>query len=61
MMKSSRHEIDQKIEDGIIKNVRNIFRLKKEIDDTTIKDIIRLKMKMKQSKRVIRDIKGTFF
>ena len=50
MMKSSRHEIDQKIEDGIIKNVRNIFRLKKEIDDTTIKDIIRLKMKMMQSK-----------
>ena len=49
-MKSSRHEIDQKIEDSIIKNVRNIFRLKKEIDDTTIKDIIRLKMKMKQSK-----------
>ena len=27
------------MEDNIIKNVKNFFRLKKEIDGTTIKDI----------------------
>ena len=37
-MESSRFERDKKIEENIIKDVRNIFRLK-EIDDTTIKDI----------------------
>ena len=29
----------QKIEDNIIQDVRNLFRLKIEIDDTKIKDI----------------------
>ena len=31
-------ENDEKIEDNIIKDVRNLFRLKKEIDDNVIKD-----------------------
>ena len=38
-MKSSRFEKDKKVEDHIIKHVRNLFRIKQEIDDTTIKDI----------------------
>ena len=28
----------KKIEDNIIKDVRNIYRMKKEIDDTAVKD-----------------------
>ena len=38
----------QKIEDNIIKDVRNLFKLRKEIDDTTVKDLrnlFRLKKK----------------
>ena len=31
-------ENDEKIEDNIIKDVRNLFRLKKEIDDNVSKD-----------------------
>ena len=31
-------ENDEKIEDNIIKDVRNLSRLKKEIDDNVIKD-----------------------
>ena len=39
MMKSSRLEKKQKrIEDNIIKDVRNLFRIKTERDDATIKD-----------------------
>ena len=39
-MKSSRLEKDiKKPENNIIEDVRNPFRLKKEIDDTTIKDV----------------------
>ena len=30
----------KKIEDNIIKDVRNLFRLNKEIDDTRIKDVL---------------------
>ena len=40
----------KKLEDNIIKDVKNIFRLKKEIDYTTIKDVrnlFRLKKKKK--------------
>ena len=29
----------QKIEDNTIKSIKNLFRLKKEVDGTTIKDI----------------------
>ena len=35
MMESSRLE---KVKDNIIKDVRNLFRLKKEIDDTIVKN-----------------------
>ena len=33
-----RHEKDKKIEDNINKDVRNLFRLQKEIGNTTIKE-----------------------
>ena len=38
MMNRLTGENDEKIEDNIIKDVRNLFRLKKEIDDNVIKD-----------------------
>ena len=38
MMNRLTDENDEKIEDSIIKDVRNLFRLKKEIDDNVIKD-----------------------
>ena len=49
-MKSSRFENQRKIEDNIIKYVTNLFRLKK-IDDSTIKDVRKIKK---------RNIYGTF-
>ena len=63
MMENSRLEKDKKIEDNIIKDVRNLFRLKTEIDDTTIK-CIRILFRLKKSEatkdRVIRDIRNLF-
>ena len=51
-------------EEKIIKDVRNLFRLKKQIDDTAIKDIrnlFRLKKGNKVIKgRVLRDIRNHF-
>ena len=51
-------------EEKIIKDVRNLFRLKKQIDDTAIKDIrnlFRLKKRNKVIKgRVLRDIRNRF-
>ena len=44
----------KKIEKNIIKDVRNIFRLKKWIDDTTIKDIRNL-FRLKKEKETIKD------
>ena len=41
-------------EKNIIKDVRNLFRLKKEIDDTKIKDIRNL-FRLKKEKKVIKD------
>ena len=38
-MKSSRLEKDKKIEENIIKDVRNLFKIKQKIDDTRIKDV----------------------
>ena len=59
MMESSSLE-----EEKIIKDVRNLFRLKKQIDDTAIKDIrnlFRLKKGNKVIKgRVLRDIRNRF-
>ena len=37
-MKSSRLQKDKKIEGNITKNVKNLFRLQNEINDTTIKE-----------------------
>ena len=48
MMKSLRHETDNKIECNIINSIINIFRLKKEIDHPTInarKNLFKLKKK----------------
>ena len=39
MMTHLRHEKDNRIKGNMIKDVRNLFRLEKETDDTTIKDI----------------------
>ena len=51
-------------EKNIIKVVRNVFRLKKELDDITIKGIrnfFRLEKEIKVMKyRIIRDIKNLF-
>ena len=53
-----------KIEDNIIKDVRNLLRLKKEIDDNTIKDmrnVFRLKEEIQAIKdRIIRYIRNLF-
>ena len=38
MMNRLTDENDEKIEDNIIKDVRNLFRLEKEIDGNVIKD-----------------------
>ena len=38
-MNDLKFEKDKKVKDNIIKDVRNLFRLKKEIDDAAIKDI----------------------
>ena len=38
-MNGLKFEKDKKVKDNIIKDVRNLFRLKKEIDDAAIKDI----------------------
>ena len=55
MMKSLRLEKDlKKIEDSIIKYVRNIFRLKKWIDDTKIIDI-RNRFRLKKENEAIID------
>ena len=39
MMKISRLGKDQRIEDNVIKNVKNLLRLNKEINNTTIIDV----------------------
>ena len=51
-------------EENIIKDIRNLFRLKKELNYTTIKDIgnsFRLEKETKAMKhRILRDIKNLF-
>ena len=56
-MKSSKLEEDKNIEDDIIKNVRNLLRLKqlqKETNDITIKDIRNI-FRLKKENKVIKD------
>ena len=66
-MKSSRLEEDKNMEENIIKDVRNLFRLrklKKETNDAVIKGIrnhFRLKKKKKEIKcRKLRNIRNLF-
>ena len=47
-MKISRHEKDEKIEENIIKDKKNLYRPKKEIYDTTIKDVKRNLFRLKK-------------
>ena len=51
-------------EENIIIDVRNLFRLKKEIDDTAIKNIRKLFRLKKENKaikyRILRDIRNPF-
>ena len=70
MMNSSKPEKNKKVEDNIIKDIKNLFRLrsenkkrtKKELDYTAIKDIrnlFRLKKENKTNKDgIIRDIRN---
>ena len=62
MMKSSRLEKDQKTEDTIIKDVKNLFRLNKEINDATSKEKINRSILKEENKaikdKVIRDVKN---
>ena len=56
-------EKDKKREDNIIKDVENLLRLKKKQITTQLKVqeiFLDLKMKMKQSKTIIRDIRDLF-
>ena len=54
-----RHEKDKELEDNIIKDVRNPFRLKTEIDDNTTKDI-RSIFRLTKKKKIIRDNRNLF-
>ena len=51
-------------EEKIIKDIRNLFRLKKELKYTAIKDIRKLFRREKETKaakdRILRDIKNLF-
>ena len=63
-MTDLRHEKGNKIKDNIIRDVRNLFRTEKEIDDTTMKDIgkhFKLKRENESIKgKVIRYIRKDF-
>ena len=50
-MKSSRLEEDKKIDDNLIKDKKNLFRLKKYTYDTIIKDVKNL-FKLKKNKAI---------
>ena len=53
-MNNLRPDKDKRIDDNIIKDVRNLFRLKQQIDNHIIKDeriLFRLKKKLKPSKQ----------
>ena len=59
MMNCLRHQKNKKIEDTIIKDVRNLVRLKKEIDSNAINGKTNL-FKLAIKDRVIRDIRNLF-
>ena len=51
---------ERKIKDTIIKDIKNIFRLRKEIDNSAIKGITKKKENETIKDRIIRDIKSLF-
>ena len=63
-MNRLRHDEDSRIEENIIKDVRNLFRQKKEVDDNIIKNIrnpFRLKKENEAIKdRITREISNLF-
>ena len=60
-MENSGLEEDKNIEANIIKDVRNLFRLKKEIAIKGIRNLFRLEKENKAIKdRIIRDIRNLF-
>ena len=62
MLKSSRFEKNKNTEDNITKVVRNfVFRIKKKIDDATIKDVINLfRLKKYIDDTTVKDIRNHF-
>ena len=58
-MNCLRHQKNKKIEDTITKDVRNLVRLKKEIDSNAINGKTNL-FKLAIKDRVIRDIRNLF-
>ena len=59
MMKNSRFVKDKKIEDNIIKYIRNIFRLKKGIENTKLKDVRNVsKLKKEIDDTIVKDIRN---
>ena len=61
-MNRLRHDEDSRIEENIIKDVRNLFRLKNEENDNIIKNIrnpFRLKMENEKD-RITREISNLF-
>ena len=55
-----RHEKD-KIEDNIVKDVRNLFKLKKEIDDIFLRNLFGIETENESSKgNIIKDIRNLF-
>ena len=60
-MKISRHEKDEKIEENIIKDKKNLYRPKKEIYDTAIKDVRNLfRLKKEINDITMKDIRNLF-
>ena len=63
-MKEKRSWKRQKSKDNTIKDVKNLFELKKEIDDNRIKSTIKLFRLKKENEaikdRIIRDIRNLF-
>ena len=51
---------ERKRKDTIIKDIKNVFRRRKEIDNSTIKDITKKKENETIKDRIIRDIKSLF-
>ena len=56
MMKNSRIEKDRKIEDNITKDVRNLFKIVKEIDHSTVNDITNLFRLKKEKKKQLKNV-----